>query len=48
MCSILIFFIFFNTQSIGASLALKKWGDWNVALWVSPAPYNSTHVLTCE
>ena len=24
-------------QSIGASLALKKWGDWNVALWVSVA-----------
>ena len=22
-------------QSIGASLALKKWGDWNIALWVS-------------
>ena len=26
-------------QSIGASLALKKWGDWNVALWVSKNMY---------
>jgi GTPase SAR1 family protein len=24
-----------TVTSIGASLALKKWGDWNIALWVS-------------
>lgn len=27
--------MFVMIQSIGASLALKKWGDWTVALWVS-------------
>ena len=31
-------------QSIGASLALKKWGDWNVALWVS---YMYMYTCTC-
>ena len=34
-----IVFILCYTQTIGASLAMRKWGNLNVALWVSYTVY---------